>query len=265
MADNKHSHYGHRSRLRERVQKEGLDNFQDYQVLEYALTFVIPYKDTNPIAHSLISKFGSLMGVLEADEEELKKVNGMGDVSANFLTSLVRIFNFYQRQKSTKSAVLNNAPQTYAFVSSNFSDKMVEEVYLISLTNSNRVLKVEKVGEGSLTNVKVSIRKITDAISKNKINKIILAHNHPNSDSEPSQDDDDFTKALVTTLAINDCTLVDHIILGTNGEGDYYSYRRSGKIDKYVMQVEGIISGKSIPPINYDYFSTFEEENNEEE
>ena len=55
----KHPHYGHRIRLRERVRKEGLDNFQDYQVLEYALSFVLPYKDTNPIAHELIAKFGS--------------------------------------------------------------------------------------------------------------------------------------------------------------------------------------------------------------
>ena len=50
-------HGGHRERLRERVRKEGLDNFFGYQVLEYALTFVIPYKDTNVIAHKLISKF----------------------------------------------------------------------------------------------------------------------------------------------------------------------------------------------------------------
>ena len=81
----KHEHYGHRSRIRDRVKKEGLDNFQDYQVLEYALSFVIPYKDTNPLAHRLINKFGSLAGVLEADEEQLKEMDGMGEVSSHFL------------------------------------------------------------------------------------------------------------------------------------------------------------------------------------
>ena len=55
MANNLHK--GHRSRLRDRVNSEGLDNFHDYQVLEYALSFVIPYKDTNPIAHELINKY----------------------------------------------------------------------------------------------------------------------------------------------------------------------------------------------------------------
>ena len=83
----KHDHYGHRNRLRERVMREGLDHFQDYQVLEYVLSFVLPYKDTNPIAHKLINKFGSFKGVLEADVEEIKKVKGMGSVSAHFLVS----------------------------------------------------------------------------------------------------------------------------------------------------------------------------------
>ena len=77
----KHEHYGHRARIRDRVKKEGLENFQDYQVLEYALSFVIPYKDTNPLAHRLINRFGSLAGVLEADEELLKE-EGISEIES---------------------------------------------------------------------------------------------------------------------------------------------------------------------------------------
>lgn len=253
MEEKKHSHYGHRSRLRDRVSKEGIQNFQDYQVLEYALSFVIPYKDTNPIAHDLIGKFGSIVGVLEAREEDLKAVKGMGEVSAYFLTSLVQIFAFYQKEKNAKNVTLGNAQETAEFARNCFAGSVIEEAYLISLLPNNKVLKVEKVGEGTISNVEVSIRKITDAVSRNRVNKVILTHNHPNSDATPSEDDDQYTKALVTALALNDCLLVDHIIIGSTDEEGFYSYQRSEKIDKYMAQVEKIIRNTPFAPtLNYN-------------
>lgn len=263
MEKEKHSHYGHRSRLRDRVYKDGINNFQDYQVLEYALSFVIPYKDTNPIAHALVAKFGSLAGVLEASVEDLQTIKGLGEVSAYYLTSFVQIFNFYQKEKSNKTKILINAPDTYAFVKECFAKSVNEEVYLISLNENNKVIKVEKIGEGDISKVKISIRKITDAISRNKVNKVILTHNHPNSNAIPSDDDDSFTKALVTTLALNDCVLVDHMVIG-NTDGDFFSYQRSGKIDEYVTQVEKIIKNSMyIPPLNYNYLNLFGGDNDD--
>ena len=238
--EQKHSHYGHRSRLRDRAKKEGLENFQDYQVLEYALSFVIPYKDTNPIAHELINKFGSLEGVLEAREEDLMNVKGMGEVSAHFLTSLIQIFVCYQREKMTKNGTLVNPQDTYNYLKGYFAGKLVEEVYLLSLLPNNKVQKVEKIGEGTIDNVKVAIRKVTDAISRNRVSSVILAHNHPSGVASPSVNDDNYTKALITTLAINDCTLVDHIIIGTQ-ENDFYSYKQKGRIEEFSREVEGIL------------------------
>ena len=63
-------HDGHRQRLRERFLREGLDNFDELQVLELLLFYCIPRKDTNPIAHKLLQHFGSLSQVLEAPVEE---------------------------------------------------------------------------------------------------------------------------------------------------------------------------------------------------
>jgi DNA repair protein RadC len=60
-------HTGHRERLRKHFQEEGLDTFEDHQILELLLFHVIPRGDTNPIAHRLIKKFGSFSAVLEAD------------------------------------------------------------------------------------------------------------------------------------------------------------------------------------------------------
>lgn len=238
----KHEHYGHRSRVRDRVKKEGLDGFQDYQVLEYALSFVIPYKDTNPLAHRLINRFGSIAGVLEADEESLKEIDGMGEVSSHFLTSIIKIYNFYEKTKVNKVTILKTPRQTFNYVKCLLAGKLVEELYMISLTPGSKIVKTEKVSQGTNNEAKVTIRTITDNISRNKVNNVIIAHNHPNGDCAPSEEDNRFTRALVTSLALNDCYLVDHMIIGDNGK--YYSYRESGQIDNYLKEVSSLIAHK---------------------
>ncbi|MCZ3100034.1 hypothetical protein NYZ00_19105, partial [Acinetobacter baumannii] len=71
-------HQGHRERLRTRFLEDGLDGFEDHQVLELLLFYAIPRADTNPIAHKLMRRFGSLSAVLEADPKDIASVEGMG-------------------------------------------------------------------------------------------------------------------------------------------------------------------------------------------
>ena len=71
-------HKGHRSRLREKVKAGGLATFSQHEVLELLLTFAIPRRDVNPLAHALIREFGSLHNVLHAPCEALLAVPGVG-------------------------------------------------------------------------------------------------------------------------------------------------------------------------------------------
>ena len=251
----KNIHQGHRSRVRDRVRKEGLENFQEYQVLEYALSFVIPYKDTNPIAHELIDVFGSISGVLEADIDDLCKVKGISDVSAHFLTSIIKIYHFYEKSKVNKIGSIKSPMEAYEYVKKLFVGKTNEALYLISLSPNNKIVKTEKLIEGTVGQAKVAIRQITDMISRNKVNDVIVAHNHPNGLANPSDDDDKFTRAMVTSLAINDCHLMDHIIIG---EKSFYSYRQEGVIDKYREDMAGMFMTKYVSQpeakyeVNYD-------------
>jgi len=88
-------HEGHRSRLKNRFLEEGLDGFEDHQILELLLFYAIPRRDTNELAHSLINKYGSLSGVLEADPKDLATTSGLGENSTVLLAlipSLARIY-----------------------------------------------------------------------------------------------------------------------------------------------------------------------------
>lgn len=82
------NHAGHRGRLKKKFIDGGLENFYEHQILELILFYSIPQGDTNPTAHRLISRFGSLMGVLNADHEELMTVKGVGNATATWLKAL---------------------------------------------------------------------------------------------------------------------------------------------------------------------------------
>ena len=81
----KNIHGGHRARVKERFLRSGLEGFEKHNVLELLLFYSIPQRDTNPIAHELINRFGSLRAVFEASVEELCEVDGISEHTATLL------------------------------------------------------------------------------------------------------------------------------------------------------------------------------------
>ena len=90
-------HRGHRQRLRQRIIDQGMDSLEPHEILEYLLGYAIPRQDTNPIAHALIRRFGTLEAVLSADIPELCSVKGIGPGSARWLATLGEIIHSLRR------------------------------------------------------------------------------------------------------------------------------------------------------------------------
>lgn len=101
-------HEEHRARMQERVARDGLTSLAAHEVLEYLLYFSIPRRDTNPLAHRLIQHFGGFCQVLDASEEELMQVQGIGPASARLLHSFRDVARFYQI-KSTRNTLFSCA------------------------------------------------------------------------------------------------------------------------------------------------------------
>ena len=105
-------HANHRKRMRERLRRSGLEQMAPHEALEYLLYHAIPQGDVNPLAHRLIERFGSLRAVLNAPEEELTLVRGVGGHTAGFLRAVGELASAYydvKQQPRSPVATLEEA------------------------------------------------------------------------------------------------------------------------------------------------------------
>ena len=158
MAGEKQIHAGHRQRMHERVQKYGLESLAEHEMLEYLLYFTITRRDTNPIAHALLERFGDFAGVLEADEEELCLVEGMGPASARFLHLLPQISACYHRSLTRDRRRLQTVEQMGEYLMARFRGTVRERVLLVCLDRQRRITCTSWLGSGTADMVELPIR-----------------------------------------------------------------------------------------------------------
>ena len=226
-------HKGHRERLKQRFLAEGLDNFSDVQVLELLLFYGIPQKDTNPIAHELLDHFGSLSRVLEADVEELKKVNGIKDHAAVLLALVIELCRYYQVNCAQQTEILPTLEACGRYLVPRFFGRTKETVFLLCLDAKCKVLCCKELGEGSVNTAPISVRKVVETALAANASTVILAHNHPSGIAVPSNEDLQTTRRIAAALNAVEIHLADHIVVA---EGDYVSMVQSGcRFDEYSL------------------------------
>ena len=225
-------HDGHRQRLKDRFLREGLDGFTDIQVLELLLFYVVPRKDTNPIAHDLLDRFGSLARVLDAPVIKLTKVGGISENGATFL-KLVREIERRYALSQGEEIILNTIEDCCEYLTRFFKSKKNETVFLLSLDAKLKLLSCREVGEGSVNYASVPIRRCVEMALEDGATSVILAHNHPSGLAVPSTDDVVTTRRLAMALSAVEIQLVDHIVVA---DDDYVSMVQSGiKFDDCVI------------------------------
>lgn len=221
----KNVHKGHRQRLKERFLRDGLDNFEEHQVLELLLFYGIPQKDTNPIAHELINRFGSLSGVLEASAEELSEVPYVGDNVTTLFKLITAVSRYYQVNSAMREKILTTIDECGNYLVPHFYGRQNETVFLLCLDAKCKVLCCEKVGEGGINSAGVPVRKIVETALKANATSAILAHNHPSGVAVPSGEDVVTTRRVAAALDAVEVFLTDHIVVADN---DWVSLAQSG-------------------------------------
>ena len=221
-------HDGHRQRLKDRFKKEGLDNFEKLQVLELLLFYCIPRQDTNPLAHKLLDRFGTVSAVMEALPSELKKVEGMGESSAQFLNLIMEVMRYCAVERAESEKILTTLDACGAYLTPYFQNRRNETVFLLSLDAKCKVISCKFVGEGSVNSAGVPIRRIVEMALGEGATTVVLAHNHPSGIAIPSEEDKSTTLRLARALWAVEITLADHMVIA---DGDFVSMMQSGMYD----------------------------------
>ena len=211
--------------MRQRFLKGGLENFADHEVLELLLYYAIPRRDTNPIAHALMERYGALSAVLNAPVEDLKKVPGIGESAAILLKLAPQVYSRARLADAEQETVLNTVSRVGAYLLERFSGERNEVLYQLCLDRKGRLLACKRLGEGGVTNVDLNVRLLMENAILTSASVVILAHNHPSGVALPSDDDRAATKRAKDALDTIGVKLVDHIIVA---DGDFVSMEQSG-------------------------------------
>lgn len=113
-------HEGHRKRVKERFANEGLDSFNDHQVLELLLFYAIPMKDTNELAHKMIKEYGSLSGLFEADSKDICKRCQVSENTAILVSLIPSLSRRYFKGKWGQKPILNSVTKAGEYAVSLF-------------------------------------------------------------------------------------------------------------------------------------------------
>ena len=239
MAEKKSIHSGHRQRLKERFLRDGLDGFEKHNMLELLLFYTIPQKDTNPIAHALLDRFGSLGGVFSASVDELCTVSGVSEHTA----TLIKLIPEMWRNVACEirpDVRYDSVNKLGRLMIDRLSGLTVETIILVLMDNSWNILEIIKLGEGSVNQVRMDTRKLIEHAIRTNAAMALLAHNHPNGTLVASPEDLVTTTAVAAAFQTIRVEFLEHLLVA----GDRYL--------PLLSQTEGVFWQKSKTNAFYD-------------
>jgi len=220
-------HDGHRERLRERFLSHGLKGFSQTQALELLLTYAIPRKDTDDLAHALLKRFGSLDQVFCASEQELCEVPGVGKSTAALLLLLPQLIKKSEIERTVSVKQILKTQDAVDVLEPYFLFERDEIAVALMLDIQHHLISCQELSRGVVNAVDVNVRRVVENALRQRASYVILAHNHPSGNLRPSVEDDSLTSSLYHALQTVGLNLEDHLILTTTG---HFSYKDSGTL-----------------------------------
>nr|WP_245228641.1 DNA repair protein RadC [Pontixanthobacter sp. CEM42] len=213
--------------MRKRLLEGGAEALADYEVLEYLLFAAIKQGDTKPVAKALIERFGSLSGVLNAEPGALTDVKGVGETSAAALKSVALAARRMARSEVSQKPILGSWQALLDYLTIDMAHLTVERVRVLYLNAQNRLILDHHVGDGSIDEAAIHPREVIRRGLDIGATALILVHNHPSGNPEPSRADIQITNKIAEAGRLLDITVHDHVIVGRDG---HTSLRAKGLI-----------------------------------
>ncbi|KKC27813.1 RadC family protein [Sphingomonas sp. SRS2] len=208
---------GHRARLRRRLIEGGPEALLDHELVEYLLALAIPRRDTKPMARKLLAEFGGLGPLLSADPESLARAELSDGVIAALKIAEASALRLL-RSRAADRPILTNWQALADYLHADMAHRLVERVRVLHLNTKNALIRDELVSEGSIDQAAVHVREIVRRALELGSAALILVHNHPSGDPEPSRQDIGLTRELIAALKPLGISVHDHVVVGSKGQ-----------------------------------------------
>jgi len=212
-------------RPRERLQKFGPEALSAQELLALVIGRGIPKKSVMNIAQELLTRFGNIKAIGQATIEELSQIKGIGLAKAAQIKACFELGKREELEPELKNFDIKDPESVVKAIRASIKDKAKEHFKLILLNPRNKIIGISTISIGTLNASLVHPREVFKDAIVHSAASVVLAHNHPSGDPEPSEDDITITKRLVEAGKILGIEVMDHIIIAKNG---FISFKEKG-------------------------------------
>ncbi len=228
---------GHRKRLREKFLEHGLEKFTDEEIVELLLTLATPRKDCKQAAREALKTFGTLRNVLEADLDSLTEIKDIGPSNAFGIKFIHQVTKKFLRDRMIEKRAFHSSDDLLDYLNHSMRSLKREVFQIIYLDAVDRIIDEEIIAVGTATEVPVSPQQIVERAVKRGAANIMIAHNHPGGEAEPSEDDKAMTRETVFVCGMMKLKLREHAIVAPRG---HFSFSKEGLIAEYEHQLRKV-------------------------
>jgi DNA repair protein RadC len=218
---------GHRARLRKRLFEGGPDALHPHELVEYLLALALPRRDTKALAKRMIEDFGGFAQLLTADADTIMRRCGVTENVAAAIkiaqASAIRLL----KAEVTGQKVLGSWQALMDYLAADMGFLPIERVRVLYLNARNALIRDHLLSEGSVDEAAVYVREVIKGAVDTHATAMILVHNHPSGDPQPSRQDIQLTREIVEAARPLRISVHDHVIVGG---GRHYSMREKGLI-----------------------------------
>ena len=214
-------------RPRERLQKFGAEALSAQELLALVIGRGIPKKSVMSIAQELLVRFGNVRAISQATIEELSQIKGIGLAKAAQIKACFELGKREELEPEFKNYDIKDPESVVKAIRASIKDKAKEHFKLILLNPRNKIIGISTISIGTLNASLVHPREVFKDAIVHSAASVVLAHNHPSGDPDPSEDDLTITKRLMEAGKILGIEVMDHIIIAKNG---FLSFKEKGLI-----------------------------------
>ncbi|MCY4059244.1 MAG: DNA repair protein RadC [Gammaproteobacteria bacterium] len=200
-------------RPRERLLEAGPRCLTDAELLALVLRTGNGNANAVDLAHMLLDRFGGVLGVLSSTAESLLAVPGLGDAKVAALLAIRELLERAEMAKMKNAPVVSSSDEVRRYLGMHLAGEEREVFGALLLDTRHRVLGVEDIFLGSIDRTMVYPREVAKCCLRHNAAAVVLFHNHPSGNAEPSPSDRELTERLNSVLNEIDVRLLDHVVV----------------------------------------------------